>query len=243
VSLAPALLARLAEAEARVRRRVAVYRSLAPGRPTPTAWTTLAEQLLPGEPAPRQEAWAAAMVAIGEAQVEAFPETLFWDADVVAASLLREAGSAAETRALGEALVSLHHRFARQGAIAFRYTHDFTYGFDWARWVAREPSLRAAHGPCSTAFVAHMARRGEELLALIAADDAKYPTLAGGVPRNPFGFSREPADEARLFEGLARAGELPVPAWDPEAPPVWERPFADLREVRARALGLALAPP
>ncbi|MEB3221757.1 MAG: ferrochelatase [Candidatus Sericytochromatia bacterium] len=243
MSLAPALLGRLAEAEARLRRRVAVYRSLAPGRPTPTAWTTLAERLLPGEPAPRQEAWAVAMVAIGEAQVEAFPETLFWDADVVAASLLREAGSAAETRALGEALVSLHHRFARRGAIAFRYTHDFTYGFDWARWVAREPSLRAAHGPVSPAFVAHMARRGDELLALIAANDAKYPTLAGGTPRNPFGFSREPADEARLFEALAGAGELPVRAWDHASPAVWEAPFSELREARARTLGLVVTAP
>jgi hypothetical protein len=237
------LLERLAEAEARLRGRVPVYRSLAPGRATPTAWTDLAEALLPGHDPARQEAWVAALTAIGTAQAEAFPETLFWDADLLAASLLREAADAAGTHALGQALVGLHHRFARRGAIAFRYTHDFTYGFDWARWVARDPANRAFHGPYAPTFVGHMARRGEELLALIAANDAKYPTLAGGGPRNPFGFSREPADEARLLEALAAAGELPVPAWAPEVAPVWRRPFAELREACARRLGLAGAPP
>jgi hypothetical protein len=209
----------------------------------PTPWPALAAALLPGRDEACQEAWVEALVAIGAAQAEAFPETLFWDADKLAASLLREADGAAAIRALGEALVALHHRFARRGAIAFRYTHDFTYGFDWARWVARDPGGRAAHGPYSPTFVAHMARRGEELLALIAANDAKYPALVEGGPRNPFGFSREPVDEARLLEALAAAGDLPVAAWDVAAVPVWARPFAELREARARALGLAVAAP
>ncbi|MEB3327678.1 MAG: ferrochelatase [Candidatus Sericytochromatia bacterium] len=239
MSVAPALLARLAEAEARLRARVPVYRSLAPGRGAPTPWPALASRLLPGQPPGRQAAWVAALTAIGAAQAEAFPETLFWDADALAASLLREAADAAGLQALGEAHVALHHRFARGGAIAFRYTHDFTYGFDWARWVARDPAGRAGHGPYSLAFVQHMARRGEELLALIAANDATYPALPGGGPRNPFAFSREPAAEARLLEALAAAGEVPATAWDPAAAPRWERPFAALREARARQLGLA----
>lgn len=239
MTVAVDVLARLEAAEARVRVRVPAYRSLAPDRDRPTSWAALARQLLPGLAAPHQVAWAEALVAIGEAQAEAFPETLFWDVDHLAVALLREAADAQETAALGAAIAALQARFSRAGVIAFRYTHDFTYGFDWARWVAREPATRASHGPFSPAFVADMARRGEELVALIARNDAKYPALQVGQPRNPFGFSREPADEARLLEALAAAGEVPVPAWDPAAPACWDRPFTALREARARLLGLA----
>ena len=58
-----------------------------------------------------------------------------------------------------------------------------------------------------------MQRRGDELLELIELDDGKYPTLDGDEPRNPFPFSREPADELRLHRELARRDLIPVPTW------------------------------
>jgi hypothetical protein len=122
--------------------------------------------------------------------------------------------------------------------LAFRYVHDFTYGFDWAKWVMHEPAERRGVGPFDPTFLAYLRSRGEELVTLIELDDEKYPKLPDGRSRNPFGFSREPAHEALLFTDLAARGLLPIRAWDVESEPVAERPFADLRFDRARQLGV-----
>ena len=124
--------------------------------------------------------------------------------------------------------------------LAFRYLHDFTYGYDWAKWVMRKPEVRLGIRPFDPVFVAYLRRRGEELVALVERDDKKYPKLPDGRSRNPFGFSREPAHEAVLFSDLAARGLLPVRGWDMDAEPVAERPFADLRFDRARQLGIPM---
>ncbi|HEY8376846.1 MAG TPA: hypothetical protein VIK91_10170 [Nannocystis sp.] len=181
----------------------------------------------------------AGLRAIEAAAAAAFPENLFWDLEFLAASLVRE-GAGAMT-ALARRIAGLQGLYGQHTVIRFRYVHDFLYGYDWAKWVQREPATRHAVAPFAPAFIAHQERRARELEELIAADDAVYPRLPEGQVRNPFPFSREPEAEAQLLRDLARRGLLPVEAWDPGAAPRWDRPYADLRVERARALGLLRA--
>jgi hypothetical protein len=140
-----------------------------------------------------------------------------------------------------EQVIRLHRLFGQGTPIRFRYVHDFLYGFDWARWVARDPQKRSSVGPYDDVFLDYLEGRGHELLALIERDDAKYPTLRDAAPRNPFPFSREPEAEAEIHRSLARLGLIPVPAWSSEGKSTWDRPYVALREEEARRLGHALA--
>lgn len=214
--------------------------TLAPGR---AAGRDLDEVVaLVTHEAPR---WAAplrdALAAIEQSAAAAFPDNIFWDAELLAASLVRtgESDGPAALAELAHRIAGLHATYGRSTAIRFRYVHDFLYGFDWAKWIQRGPATRADVGPFERPFVEHMEQRAGELLCLIAEDDRTYPTLPEGQVRNPFPFSREPADEALLLRDLAARGLVPVEAWDPAAAPRWDRPYADLRIERARALGLA----
>ncbi|MCA9707587.1 MAG: aldo/keto reductase [Myxococcales bacterium] len=138
-----------------------------------------------------------------------------------------------------EQIAALQDLFGQGTAIRFRYVHDFVYGFDWAKWVARDPAARASVGPFEPPFLAFMLERGHQLLQLIAdGRDRKYPPLPDDRPRNPFGFSREPEAEIALHQSLAADGLLPVEAWRVDAQPRWDRPYAELRRQRALALGL-----
>ncbi len=184
------------------------------------------------------------------AQLEAFPGNLFWDLDLIAAAVVDETRTLAPEPARAcvrdrfDRMAALQHLYGRRTPINFSYVHDFVYGFDWAKWVAREPSLHAAApGPFSLTFLEYMDQRGHELLALIAADDSKYPSLDGDEPRNPFPFTREPEAEIRLHRELARRDLIPVPTW--EGDPLacdwstrWRIAFADRRVEVARELGL-----
>jgi hypothetical protein len=182
---------------------------------------------------------------------EHFPENIFWDLDFLAASLIGQARSEAAKNGEGagvqrmrdttELLVDVQARYGVHSAIRFRYVHDFIYGYDWARWVAREPQTRTAIGPYDLVFVQRMRDRSEELLELIGANDDTYPPLEHNLARNPFGFSREPAAESALLFQLARAELIPVEAWRTDPAPNWNRPYGELREQQARKLGLMSA--
>jgi hypothetical protein len=201
---------------------------------------------------------AEGLSALALAQLDAFPGNLFWDFDLIAAVIVREAGELAEADGLAaavdcvgdrfERMAALQHLYGRRTLINFSYVHDFTYGFDWAKWLAREPSLHGDPaepfslrlGPFSLTFLRYMDQRGHELLALIADNDDKYPQLDGDEARNPFPFSREAEAEIRLHRELARRDLIPVPAWSSD-PRVcdwttrWRIPFADHRvDVAAR---------
>lgn len=210
-------------------------RSLAPGRARATPLITLFDRLAPKA---HPVAFGRALHRLAAAQLEAFPDNLFWDLDALAAALARRAdpGAMAATSATVAALQDL---FGQATPIHFRYVHDFLYGFDWARWVAREPEARQHVGPFDDDFLSYTWRRGHELLLLIANDDEKYPKLPDGRPRNPFVFSREPEDEARLLEDLAARDAIPVRAWETDPPLVWDRPYRAIREERAQALAVA----
>lgn len=188
---------------------------------------------------------ATGLAEVALAQVASFPENLCCDFEFMAADLLRRARAAPDPVGLLRArlgqIARLQRLYGRDTAIRFRYVHDFVYGYDWAKWVGRDPDLRAGVGPYDAAFLDHLERRAHELLGLIAVDDPVYPGLPDDQARNPFPFSREPASELRLHRALAERGLIPIAAWDPDAQPVWSRPFAALRAELAAALGLAAA--
>ena len=226
----------LAEREAALGVR---WRSLQPGR---TDARPLSELVPDRALEPRvRVAVARGIARIAEAVHRNFPSNLFGDLDVVLARLERggaESGASWVERAAG-AIVDLHDVFGRHTTIQFRYVHDFLYGFDWARWVRREPASRASVGPFDEAFLSYVRQRGSELLALIAEDDAKYHRIPRGTDRNPFAFQRDPESEAALLHDLAACGWVPVEAWRRDAVPRWDRDYVAARETRARELGLA----
>lgn len=197
--------------------------------------------LSPQDSASLREGFVLGLVATIEAMLGAFPHNLFWDLEALAAVQLREArravDPAAAIRHRWTRIADLQHLFGHRGPIRFRYIHDFIYGFDWARWVAKSPQTRANVGPYDGAFVERMHRRGAELVETIeAGEDVTYPPLRDGRVRNPFGFSREPDDELALHRRLVELDALPVHAWSPDAEPRWQRPYKQLRDDAAEAL-------
>jgi hypothetical protein len=185
----------------------------------------------------RLEAFAEGLAEVVSALAAAFPENVFWDLDHLACCLWH-AGGPAQVRALGRRLARLCTGFGLHSPLRFRYAHDLLYGYDWARWVAREPETREAVGPFDAPFLDYLEERREALVQLIARDDAKYGRLRGPGFRNPFTFKREPHEEAQLHRALARADLIPVKAWRLDGERRWCLPFSELRAQTAQRLGL-----
>jgi hypothetical protein len=213
-------------------------RSLDPGRDVAPSASELVASLA-GRLAPvgGDEAFARVLDGVAQAFAEDFPDNLFLDLELLASALAR-APSALAMERLGDRVRGLSHEFGAP-PIHFRYAHDFLYGFDWCRWVARDPAARAGVGPFDEPFLAYLATRAGELRALIAKDDPKYGRIGSDTFRNPFGFSREPEDEERLHRALAARDLIPVEAWRVDGRARWDRPYAQLREDVARELGVA----
>jgi hypothetical protein len=229
------LVARLERLEPRLGARA----TLAPDRARAPTPRELAEQVTGGQgDEARLRAFTDGLCDIIEALAENFPENIFWDLEYPARCLW-DAGAPADMEAFTRRVVRLCHGFGVRSALRFRYAHDFLFGYDWARWVTREPARRSAIRPFDASFLDYLEGRREELIALVAANDAKYSQLQGAEYRNPFGFSREPDEEARLHQALAREDLIPVKAWRQDGEPRWDQPFADLRTETARRLGLS----
>jgi hypothetical protein len=237
----------LAEADAFLDARGVTRRTLAPTRDRATSLEALAARLFARRAPPctgLAQSLSRALCGVVDVIVANFPENIFWDVDYLAASLWRDAvcaGDRAEARLDESAalVIELNELFGCNTDIRFRYIHDFIYGYDWAKWVQRDPGTRAEIGPFHPTFLRALLHRAAEIRTLIAQGDATYGRLAGDAPRNPFGFSREPADEECLHRALAAARLLPIEAWDIDAIPAWDRPFLVLREECARGLGLS----
>ncbi len=239
-----ALVAQLREADARIDAHCPARHGLSPTRGRARTLVELTELLSVEDDAALVAAFAEGMRALALAQLESFPENLFWDLDFIAAEVLRQGRreGAVHAAELLARMAELQRLYGRDTVIAFRYVHDFSYGYDWAKWVAREPDQDGSVGPFDLEFLVYMQRRAHELVELIAADDAKYPQLRDAAARNPFPFSREPDDELRLMQSLARRGEIPVEVWRADAKPDWRRDWAGLRVAEAERLGLAIEP-
>ena len=229
----------LAEVDAKIARTRFGALTLDPNRSLATPLTELVSTLADAGEAPHLAATAS---AVAEAQLEAFPENLFWDFDFYLASVhSRAAGSgdyAGQLRAVTAVTVELMRIYGQRSVIRFRYVHDFMYGFDWARWVRRDPAGRTSVEPFDIEFLRQSERRGHDIEALIEADDRWYPKLPDGAVRNPFPFSREPEQELRLYRLLAERNAIPVQAWCVDAAPDAGRDFDELREEVANLLGL-----
>ena len=91
--------------------------------------------------------------------------------------------------------------------------HDFVYGFDWERYVRRDPAAHAATGPFDVPFLERLLKRGGELRDAIARGDEGFGPVSAGQWRNPFAFSRIPEHEIPLHRSLARDGLIAVQAW------------------------------
>jgi hypothetical protein len=214
----------------------AVNGTLAPDRTQRTALSTLsrAASVLDG------------LARIDRAITQHFPENLFADLDRVASHLeqLRRRDGDVRVLACADRIVSVHALFGCETVLRFRYAHDFLYGFDWARWVAREPSARASVGPYDAAFLDYSEARARELAGLVAVNDQKYGPLARGSHRNPFPFRRDVDAEVAIHRALAASGAIPVRAWETTEEEVWDRDYTRLREAAAHTLGLSIdAPP
>lgn len=222
--------------------RIGVPASLAPGRSRAQPLQVIARDLLTKREPIWQDAFVDAAGIVTRSLLEHFPGNLFWDLDFLLAALLEASRRPEDLLARASAVARLQQMFGCNSVIAFRYLHDFTYGFDWARWTASGPAERAVSGPFSLTFLEHVERRGQEIAAAIVAGDPRLPRLPDGEFRNPFPFSRTPGHEALLLRDLAGRGLLPVHAWCVTARPRFDLPFAQLREERARALGLGAGP-
>ncbi len=229
----------LAEVDSRIAATPRGALTLDPCRESASPLTELVERLANDGERPHL---AAAASSVAEAQLECFPENLLWDFDFFLASVHEQAAAADDYVArLDEAArvtVGLMHLYGQQSVIQFRYVHDFMYGFDWARWVRRDPEARAHVPPFSVEFLKQVQVRGRDILDLIEADDDVYPQIDDGAPRNPFPFSREPEEELRLYRSLSERGCIPIEAWRPDAEPDATRDFDALRQDAAKRLGI-----
>ena len=172
-----------------------------------------------------------------------FPENIFWDFDFLVISMLKQALAAEKgaeyfLKLYDKKLEALMELFGNKSNIHFRYLHDFLYGFDWARWVQKEPQSRHLIEPFNLIFLDYLLSRGQEILQLIDMRDRKYHQIDDNSYRNPFCFSREPKDEIYLFTHLARRDLIPVTTWDCDVSPVWNRPFYRMRETISMELHL-----
>ncbi|QLE42738.1 hypothetical protein FD723_21405 [Nostoc sp. C052] len=176
-------------------------------------------------------------------QLQNFPENIFWDFDFLVSSMLRQALNADEgaipfLKIFGAKMVSLTEMFGNKTEMRFRYVHDFMYGFDWARWVQKEPQNRAHIEPFSLVFFDYLLAKGKELLQRISHGQVISYKLCETGYRNPFTFSREPEDEYRLLTCLAEEQLIPVAAWNWNASPVWNKPFQEMRQQLALKLNI-----
>ncbi|NDJ23357.1 hypothetical protein GS682_17295 [Nostoc sp. B(2019)] len=180
---------------------------------------------------------------IVHAQLQSFPENIFWDFDFMVSSMLRQTlvadeGAVIFLKSFGKKMVSLTDMFGIKTEIRFRYVHDFMYGFEWARWVQKDPQTRVHIEPFSLVFLDYLLAKGEELLQRISHGQVKCYKLCDTGYRNPFTFSREPEDEYRLLTYLAQEQLIPVATWNWNAHPVWNKPFQEMRQQLALKLNI-----
>lgn len=175
-----------------------------------------------------------AVKKIAIAHLEHFPETIFWDYDFLVSHL----DSVDDPSALTDQIIALFKQFGQHSIIAFRYVHDFFFGFDWSKWVHKEFESRHATHPFHPDALRYLEQRGREIEALIAEDDLKYPKLPSGQPRNAYGFSRDLRQERALFEEMAKLDMIPLKMWESTPRLYPERRYLEERETLAGDLGL-----
>ena len=189
----------------------------------------------------RMRAFVRGLCEVVRTLAEDFPDNIFWDLDHLC-SCMWNAGGPEAIEGFAHRVAVLCRGFGNKSELRFRYAHDFLYGYDWARWVVRQPEKRATIGPFDLEFFDYLEGRLRTLVELIADNDTKYGKLQGQEFRNPFAFCREPREEAHLHQVLAQADLIPVKAWRMDGERRWDLPFTDLRAEAAKRLGIARGP-
>jgi len=189
----------------------------------------------------RRRAFVRGLCEVVRTLAEDFPDNIFWDLDHLC-SCMWNAGGPEAIEGFAHRVAVLCRGFGNKSELRFRYAHDFLYGYDWARWVSRQPEERAGIGPFDLVFFDYLDSRRQTLVELIASNDQKYGQLHGQEFRNPFTFCREPREEAHLHQVLAQADLIPVKAWRMDGERRWDLPFTDLRAEAAKRLGIARGP-
>jgi hypothetical protein len=189
----------------------------------------------------RIDATTYALTRLEDALARSFPDNIFCDLDYLSRCLW-SAGSPTQIEQLGERLVALMRGFGCESPIRFRYAHDFLYGFDWARWVRKDPPARAHVGPFDAQFVHYLERRQREILTLVRGGDEAFGVIEPGAYRNPFCFARTPREERVLHTKLAERDLIPVRAWRSDGKRSWQKPYTELRAELAESLGFTKLP-
>jgi hypothetical protein len=181
------------------------------------------------------------LLHVCEAIQDHFFHNFFWDLDHLCAYWLW-LDDPHQVVLLAQKVVQLQKDFGKYSPIHFQYSHDFLYGYDWCRWVKKQPQTRALVHPYSIEFLNYLHKRHKELLELIALGDTKYGPLAQDAYRNPFSFKRTPTDERTLHEALSQQGCIPWPAWQRTvlSEDRWysSQDFAHMRTKMAQELGM-----
>lgn len=211
--------------------------SIAPGREYATTLLELGDDHLFELPPGPARAWTDLMVRLAKAILRHFPDNVCWDLDFIAAHYAWVAKGRNSFEQLSNSvflLEHLHKLFGAESIIRFRYVHDLSLGFDWARWVRKLPDERRTFSPYSPEFLRRMMVRGRQISGRIqSGKDPDFPPIEAGEWRNPFPFRREPLDELKVLRALAKRGELPLEVWDRDATPKWEKDYGQLRELQA----------
>jgi len=222
--------ARLLDVDHILRRHVPRPLSLCPGRKEITSFVSLGQQLT-DESKPRNFYIDAAegLKVIVAAQINNFPDNIFWDYDYFCAVLFSQDSQSGLNNII-HSVESLMKTYGVHSELSFQFVHDFTYGFDWARWVSKKPEERRKYHLFTMEFFTYLSKRQGELVELIGKNDQKYNQLAKGKRRNPFKFSRTPEDEKIVLQNLSDQNMIPVPAWDISPTTRWNHDFTKIRE-------------
>lgn len=176
------------------------------------------------------------------AQIKNFPKNIFWDFDFLVAYLVQKTSQNPQDaisylEIFANKIIALMDLYGNHHVICFRYVHDFSYGFDWARWIKKQPQKRNQIEPFNTIFLDDLLKRGQQMSKAIANDENDTYRSCNNLYRNSFNFSREPEAEFQLMTLLASYHLIPVPTWNWNATPTWEKPFDQLREQISLKIG------
>lgn len=177
-------------------------------------------------------------------EINHFPCNIFWDKDYFIRYFLSKISSISQQEQVSfitdyvQIYSSLLKLFGKSSSIRFQYLHDFSYGFDWAKWVRNDSEKRNGVLPFSRIFLQRMFQRGKELETLIQKNDELYPRLNDKEFRNPFQFHRSIEYESLLLRQLADKELIPIVAWEQNGSVDWRKNYSKLRDIEAKNSGL-----
>lgn len=160
-----------------------------------------------------QVSFVNSLTEIIESAIHNYPDNIFWDLSGFISSMT-ETFKNKKGENFTNKVLELLSGYGIHTPIKFQYLHAFTYGFDWARWVASDPYLNKKHAPFSFEFLEYMLKRKSQILDLISKNDSIYPQLnKPSTHRNRYQFDRSPNAEIKMLTYLSRNNLIPLKTW------------------------------